>query len=231
MSRKADIEALLKRAEATLQRISSEYENSLESKTVSADLRIDIKDYFGNLRSALDYIAKDIVDKYCPKSKQKNKLYFPIFAEQKAFETEMPRLYPDLITNCTRVYDYLESIQPFKSEENKWLSHFNKLNNENKHDRLVVQKRMETKRVNVNIHEGGSVNWDPSAVTFGPGVFIGGVPVNPNTQLPNPSNTQSVKIETWVDFQFEDINVSALWLTKESFDQINKIYNDLKSEF
>ena len=54
MSRKADIEALLKRAEATLQRISSEYENSLESKTVSADLRIDIKDYFGNLRSALD---------------------------------------------------------------------------------------------------------------------------------------------------------------------------------
>lgn len=230
MSRKADIEALLKRAEATLQRISSEYENSLESKTVSADLRIDIKDYFGNLRSALDYIAKDIVDKYCPKSKQKNKLYFPIRTDLNAFAKEMALSYPDLITNNKRVYDIFEGIQPFKSEENKWLSHFNKLNNENKHDRLVVQKRMETKRVNVNIHEGGSVNWDPSAVTFGPGVFIGGVPVNPNTQLPNPSNTQSVKIETWVDFQFEDINVSALWLTKESFDQINKIYNDLKSE-
>ena len=230
MSRKADIEALLKRAEATLQRISGEYENSLESKTVSADLRIDIKDYFGNLRSALDYIAKDIVDKYCPKSKQKNKLYFPIRTDLNAFAKEMALSYPDLITNCKRVYDILESIQPFKSEENKWLSHFNKLNNENKHDRLVVQKRMETQRVNVNIHEGGSVNWDPSAVTFGPGVFIGGVPVNPNTQLPNPSNTQTVKIETWVDFQFEDINVSALWLTKESFDQINRIYNDLKSE-
>jgi len=59
---------------------------------------------------------------------------------------------------------------------------------------------------------------------------LGGVPVNPNTQLPNPSNTQTVKIETWVDFQFEDINVSALWLTRESFDQIIKIYDDLKSE-
>lgn len=230
MSRKADIEALLKRAEATLQRISSEYENSLESKTVSADLRIDIKDYFGNLRSALDYIAKDIVDKYCPRANPKNKLYFPIRTELNAFAKEMALSYPDLFTNNKRVYDILESIQPFKSDENKWLSHFNKLNNENKHDRLVVQKRMETKRVNVNIHEGGSVNWDPSAVTFGPGVFIGGVPVNPNTQLPNPSNTQTVKIETWVDFQFEDINVSALWLTKESFDQIIKIYDDLKSE-
>lgn len=230
MSRKADIEALLKRAEATLQRISSEYENSLESKTVSADLCIDIKDYFGNLRSALDYTAKDIVDKYCPRANPKNKLYFPIRTDLNAFAKEMALSYPDLITNNKRVYDILESIQPFKSDENKWLSHFNKLNNENKHDRRVVQKRMETKRVNVNIHEGGSVNWDPSAVTFGPGVFIGGVPVNPNTQLPNPSNTQTVKIETWVDFQFEDINVSALWLTKESFDQINKIYNDLKSE-
>lgn len=230
MSRKADIEALLKRAEATLQRINSEYEKSIESKTISADLRIDIKDYFGNLRSALDYIAKDIVDKYCPKSKQKNKLYFPIRTDLNAFAKEMALSYPDLISNNKRVYDILEGIQPFKSDENKWLSHFNKLNNENKHDRLVVQKRMETKRVNVNVHEGCSVNWDPSAVTFGPGVFIGGVPVNPNTQLPNPSNTQTVKIETWVDFQFEDINVSALWLTKESFAQINKIYNDIKSE-
>jgi hypothetical protein len=230
MIRKADIEALLQRAETTLQRINSEYENSLQSKTVSADLRIDIKDYFGNLRSTLDYIAKDIVDKYCPLAKLNKKMYFPIFAEQKAFETEMPRSYPDLITNRKRVYDYLESIQPFKSEENKWLSHFNKLNNINKHDCLVPQKRIEIKRVNVNIHGGGSVNWNSSAVTFGPGVSIGGVPVNPNTQLPTPSNTQSVSIESWVDFQFEDIKVSALWLTKESFDQINRIYNDLKSE-
>jgi len=230
MSRKADIEALLQRAETTLKRINSEYENSLQSKTVSADLRIDIKDYFGNLRSTLDYIAKDIVDKFCPRANPKNKLYFPIRADLNAFAEEMSRSYPDLITNNKIVYDILESIQPFKSDENKWLSLFNKLNNINKHDCLVPQKRIETKRVNVNIHGGGSVNWDSSAVTFGPGVSIAGVPVNPNTQLPDPSNTQSVSIETWVDFQFEDINVSVLWLTKESFFQITKIYNDLKSE-
>jgi selenophosphate synthetase-related protein len=60
------------------------------------------------------------------------------------------------------------------------LTHFNKLNNENKHEQIVAQKRSETKRFNVNIQ--------------------GGVPVNPQTQLPNPSNTQTVTIETWVDF-------------------------------
>lgn len=230
MSRKIDIEALLKRANTTLQKISGEYNNSLHSKTVSADLRIDIKDYFSNLRSVLDYIAHDIVDKYCPNANPKNNLYFPIRADLKAFTAEMIKSYPDLVTNNKTVYDILENLQPFKCDLNKWLTHFNKLNNENKHERLVAQKRSETKRVNVNFQGGGSVNWDPSAVTFGSGVFIGGIPVNPQTQLPNPSNTQTVTIETWVDFQFEDINVSALWLTKESLKQISQIYSDLKNE-
>jgi hypothetical protein len=225
MSRKTDIEALLKRAETTLQKISSEYENSLHSKTISADLRIDI-----NLRSILDYIAHDIVERFCPKANPKNNLYFPIRSDLKAFETEMTKSYPDLIVNNKIVYDILEDLQPFKRNENKWLTDFNKLNNENKHERLVAQKRSETKRVNVNIQGGGSVNWNPSAVTFGSGVFIGGVPVNPQTQLPNPSNNQTVTIETWVDFQFEDISVSALWLTNESLKQISQIYSDLKNE-
>ena len=133
-------------------------------------------------------------------------------------------------TNCKAAHDVLEALQPFKKSENAWLTHFNKLNNENKHERLVAQKRSETKRVNVQIKGGGGVSWDPSAVKFGSGVFIGGVPVNPQTQMPNPSDTQTVTIETWVDFQFEDINVSAIWLTRESLKQIKQIYNDLKSE-
>lgn len=108
------------------------------------------------------------------------------------------------------------------------MAHFNKLNNINKHEKLVAQKRTEEKRVNVQIKAGGSVSWDPSAVKFGSGVFIGGVLIDPNTQIPNPSDTQIVTIETWVDFQFEDINVSAIWLTRESLKQIQTIYNNLK---
>ena len=229
MSRKSDIEALINRAEKSLPKIIEEYEKSLHAKTIQADLKIDIKDYFGNLRSVLDYLAHDIVDKYCPKAKQKDILYFPIRLDQGSFDSLMQKSYPDLKTASNTVYDILESIQPFKTPMNQWLTHFNKLNNENKHERLVAQTRSETKRVNVQIKSGGSVSWDPTAVKFGSGVFIGGVPVNPQTQMPVPSETQSVSIETWVDFQFEGINVSAIWLTTESLKQIKQIYDRLKS--
>lgn len=230
MSRKTDIEALLNRADKTLPKINEEYEKALHAKTISADLKIDIKDYFGNLRSVLDYLAHDIVEKHCPNANPKDRLYFPILADQVSFDNKMKKSYPDLQTNCKAAYDVLDALQPFKKSENAWLTHFNKLNNENKHERLVAQKRTETKRVNVQIKGGGSVSWDPSAVKFGSGVFIGGVPVNPYTQMPNPSDTQNVTIETWVDFQFEDINVSAIWLTRESLKQIQTIYNDLKGK-
>lgn len=69
-----------------------------------------------------------------------------------------------------------------------------------------------------------------AGVTFGSGVSVMGVPIDPNTQLPISNNIVKTEIVTWVDFQFEDINVSALWLTKESLIQITKIYNGLKSE-
>jgi len=230
MSRKDDIEALISRAEKSLPKINDEYDEALHSKTISADLRIDIKEYFSNLRSVLDYLAHEIVGKYCPNANPSDLVYFPIRADQSSFQGTMTKSYPDLLTINKKVYDILENVQPFKKEENKWLTSFNKLNNENKHERLVAQKRSETKRINVEIKGGGGVSWNPSSVTFGSGVFIGGVPVDPRTQMPIPSETQTVKIETWVDFQFEDINVSAIWLTRESLKQIKQIYNDLKSE-
>jgi len=230
MSRKSDIEALLARAEKVLPKIIEEYEKSLHSQTIHADLRIDIKDFFGNLRSVLDYIAHDIVDKYCPNANKNDILYFPIRGDKNSFEGVMKKSYPDLDTINKKVYDILEQEQPYIKAENQWLTQFNKLNNENKHDNLVPQTRQETKRVNVDIEGGGSVNWNPSGVRFGSGVYIGGVPVDPNTQMPVPSSTQTVTAQTWVDFHFDDINVSAIWLTQESMKRIRQIYESLKSE-
>ena len=230
MSRKADIEALLGRAEKIFTKINKEYENALHKREISADLRIDIKDYFGNLRSVLDYLAHDIVDRYCPKRNPKDKLYFPIRGDKESFDNLIKKSYPDLHSNCKPVYDVLNALQPFIKVENNWLTHFNKLNNENKHERLVAQKRIESKRVNVQSKGGSRVSWNPSQVKFGSGVSIGGVRVDPSTQMPIPSETQTVTIEIWVDFQFEDIKVSAIWLTKESLEQIKKIYSSLKDK-
>lgn len=85
-----------------------------------------------------------------------------------------------------------------------WIGLFNKLNNENKHGDLVEQIRTESKQVKVDF-QGGSVSWNPSAVKFGSGVSIGGVPVNPNTQMPIPHPSQKVEIITWIDFKFQGI--------------------------
>ncbi len=229
MNRKNDIEALLKRADAEAPKITEEYNQSLHAKEISADLRIDIKDFFGNLRSILDYIAHDIVDAYCPNANRNNNVYFPIRSDQNQFDIEINRSYPDLQTNKPTIYQVLNNLQPFKHDDNKWLSFFNRLNNENKHERLVAQTRTETKRVTVTGHGGGSVSWGPG-VTFGGGVSVMGVPIDPNTQLPVPNNIVKTEIVTWVDFQFDGINISAIWLMKESLNKIRQLFSDLQGD-
>jgi hypothetical protein len=64
-------------------------------------------------------------------------------------------------------------------------------------------------------------------VKFGSGVFIGGVPVNPSTQMPAPHPSQKVERIIWVDFKFDGINESALALLQESLSGVSKIAADV----
>src|SRR5579863_1008764 len=144
MSRKTAIEALLAREEKVLPKLIEDYNNSIHSQTIPIDLRIDIKDFFGNLRSVLDYIARDIVEKYCPKANKNDALYFPIRADKSSFQGAMKKSYPELDLNNKKLYDILEEVQPYLKADNQWLAQFNRLNNENKHENLVPQTRQET---------------------------------------------------------------------------------------
>ncbi|MCX6811808.1 MAG: hypothetical protein NT039_03900, partial [Candidatus Berkelbacteria bacterium] len=215
---------LLDREGKDLSKIKKEYKKSLSKKEIEPDLKIDIKNFCDNLRSALDYLANEIVVIYCPKANPKDKLYFPISTTKASFNERMKRSYPGLEVNCKDLYSYLLSLQPFQRAENKWILDFNELNIKNKHNDLVEQVKKETKRINVKIEDSVSVNWDPSSVRFGQGVYIGGVPINPNTQMPVPSSTQKVEIVTWIDFKFEGIDVSASWLLRESLKRVKRIY-------
>jgi hypothetical protein len=125
---------------------------------------------------------------------------------------------------CSDLWNYLESVQPYKAAY-AWLDKLNRVNNENKHENLIEQTRTEIQRVNVSFGSG-SVSWNPGAVKFGPGVFIGGVPVNPNTQMPVPHPSQKIDRIIWVDFKFDGINESALALLKESLKGVSKISTD-----
>jgi hypothetical protein len=223
MNRQLDINALLNRADKLLPKMENDYNNSLHAKSVSADLKIDIKDFVGHLRSALDYLAHDIRDEFCPTANKNDDLYFPIRGDRTKFDNYINRAYPGLNSNCPDLYSYLEKIQPYHGSSTVWLSHFNDLNNENKHEKLVEQKRTETRTVKVSSNQGGgSVSWGPG-VTFGSGVSVMGVPIDPRTQMPVPNNITTTEVTIWVDFRFDNIDVSALWLLKESLTKIKEI--------
>ncbi len=222
MSRRSDdIQALLGRSQKDLEKIEAEYAISLKKKVVSADLRIDIKNLCENLRSVLDYLAQEIRDVHCSAAKS-GRFYFPILPTRKEFEARMEQWFPGLRSSKPDLWDYMESLQPYQDKQ-EWLGNFNRVNNENKHGNLVEQTRKEAPRVTVKTAAGAKVSWDPGAVRFGSGVKIGGVPVDPRTQMPVPDPSQEVKRVIWVDFRFEELDISAIGLLRSAVTGISDI--------
>jgi hypothetical protein len=222
MTRQTDIAALLAKAEKQLSEIMREYELSLHQQSVAAALKVDIKNYCENLRSVLDYIAHGVRERYCTSANPKDIFYFPICPDQTQFISRTRKSYPALETTAPSVWAEFEKSQPYQPAQ-AWLGHLNRVNNENKHGALVAQTRQETTTIKADIAGGGAVSWNPSAVKFGSGVLIGGVPVNPSTQMPISDPRLKVTKTTWVDFQFDGIGVSAIALLKDALAGIKAI--------
>ncbi len=228
IARKSQIDALLLRAQNQLADIAEEYKSSLTNQNISNILKVDIKNFCENLRSVLDYLSHEIHELYCSSSSN-SRFYFPILPDNYQFTSRMNQWFPSLSTKNIAIYSFLESIQPYQPNY-KWLGDFNKVNNENKHGSLVQQTRKETIKITAKSNlGGGSVTWAPKNVKFGLGVYINGVPVNPATQMPIPSPTQTVTKTIWVDFIFDGINQSALKLLIDSFTGISNIYKKLEA--
>lgn len=223
MKRALSIEALLRKARNEFVDLKGAYNSSLHEKHVREDLKVDIKNIFENLRSCLDYLAHDIFETLCPSAKTPERLYFPIRSTASEFNQAINKDYPNIQTTSKVVYDILEAIQPYRDP---WLGQFNRLNNDNKHQDLVEQTRIESRQVTAS-RSGGSVSWGPG-VTFGSGVSVMGVPIDPRTQMPFPNNVLNVEVVTWVDFRFKDNGVSVLPFIENSLKNIEKVFSDLQ---
>ena len=227
-SREEEINALIKKAKKQFSAIEREYKLNLDQQSISKDLGIDIKNLCENLRSALDYLAHDFREYYCPLENKKNMFYFPILPDINQFNKRVSEWYPGLDAIAPDLWDYLESIQPYNGKSTIWLSHFNKLNNKNKHNSLVPQTKTTREEVHVSLNNGGRISWTPSGTTYGNGASIGGVPVDPSTQLPIPHPSQKVKRIIWVDFHFKNIPGSAIELLKRSLDGVEAITSKVR---
>jgi hypothetical protein len=224
-TRTDSIEALLKRCDEDIVIIEQEYNNSLHRQKIAPDLQVKIKSFCEHLRSALDYVAHDIRETYCKNADPGMRFYFPILASQSEFESQTNKWYPQLDGRAPDLWAYLESVQPYH-EGYAWLAAFNRINNDNKHSDLVEQTRAETERVRVST-PCGSVAWTPQNVKFGRGVSIGGIPVDPTTQMPVPHPSQKVERVIWVDFHFAGEGLSALGLLKQPLAGIRNITKDI----
>ena len=223
MQRVSSIEALLKRATADSSQLRAAYEASLHAKHVSDELRVQIKSIFENLRSCFDYMAQDIFDSKCVGAKKPSRLYFPIRQSAPEFQQAIASDFPGLALAAPAVVATIEAIQPYNAP---WLGKFNKLNNHNKHQDLVEQTRSEARHVTVS-RSGGSVSWGPG-VSFGAGVSVMGVPIDPRTQMPVPNNVVQTEVVTWVDFRFSEVDESVLVFVDESVKNTTNVFQALR---
>lgn len=223
MSREKSIAALIKKSRDSMVSLKNDYQASLKAKEVSEDLKVDIKNILENLRSCLDYIARDVYEKLI--SSPPERLYFPIRHTATEFQQVVFRDFPSLDKLAPNIYAVIEKLQPYNDP---WLGNFNRLNNNNKHEDLVEQSRTETRRITVlSKNGGGSVSWG-QGVTFGPGVSVMGVPINPRTQMPVPNTTTDTKVEIWVDFKFQDNNESVIPFLEKSVNYVESVCNSIQ---
>lgn len=138
-------EALIRKASIIRSKIGDHgdsYEESLLSGKVTFELKIIVKEILEHLRSALDYCAREVVEKNVGATS--SSVYFPIVGknfEEKDFRSRIGRLLPGILINRPDLVSVFASFQPFSKGSNKWIADFATICNENKHEQLSVVKR------------------------------------------------------------------------------------------
>lgn len=150
---------LFSRAGEMLRKVKDEYKKSSEEGAVSAALRIAIRDYLGDVRSSLDYLAWDIFTEKCEGNIASNKvervkklINFPIFDTKDTFDSKMAERFNGLTPEIISV---LESVQSYQDPSGiSWLKLLQELNNENKHRNLSRQKKRTLQNIS-DLHYKG----------------------------------------------------------------------------
>lgn len=167
MSRIDDIEATLEVAEEQYDRIQQEYRRSLKVRSVGRKLGVLIKNYLENLRSPLDYVACEISDTILAQS---NRPYYPVACkDQAAFLKHMKNNLPNLQIQKPELFRAIEQLQPFQSNGCGALLKLSNLVNENKHDKLTEQTRIEQKGLEIKFPGGAGISMGPGCSISGGG--------------------------------------------------------------
>lgn len=220
-----DIQSQIDRANELLQELEKACNNDLQAKNVSGKTKNLSQEILLKIKHLLDqsfykFFEKHYLPSLSKPDKDTARIYFPVIPKKEDFKSVLGRAkMSDLETRHHDFYAFIESIQPY-NQGCAWIKDLASLASE-KHTRLTPQTKIETRRVTVS-SGNGSVSWG-SGVTFGNGVSVMGVPINPITQMPVQNNIAETKVENWVSFLFEGTDVNVLFLCKKSVEEGEKI--------
>lgn len=242
MSAFDDAERLLEHASDEIPKIQAAYESSLHDKKVKSALLVEIKNFLENLRSALDFSARGLFERYGCATKSKLNVYFPYalgkedraaFVADKRVEKKIPGLSasrPDIVLLLTEMQHFGNLAQP-------WLPAFMALNNENKHERLTPQHRQESQEIRVTSGAAAISMSGGAAISIGRGASISfGEAHIPGGQIITAGSAPIVlgnaKVEniTWVSFTFETNGEQVLPFLKKALDGTKTIVASLKEQ-
>jgi len=218
MKRYNDVFLLIQESKKQFDEVKKLYDKSLEDK--SLDIRINVKNLMENLRSILDYTARDIYEDVCRNHRQKlgktdpRNIYFPYGRKENDFKSGIGSNLPDINNLSPSIYSAIKSIQPFVSN-NSWLCDLCEINNTNKHDKLTPQIRNEIETYTVkgpNVEVSIISNNPNVKVTSQPGaVKIDGVPTQfTHEGIKTEQSHLQHRKDVWVSFVFEGTNINVL---------------------
>ncbi len=233
MKRFEDIDILLSEAEKQLQEISQLYQASLKSENINPRIGVLIKNFFENVRSPLDYLAKEICETLLSFSGETG---FPIFSETKGrFENFIKRKLPDLKARHSALYKELEKAQKYNRNGLRFLPLLAGLVNENKHDQLTHQKKIEQKTLEISFPGGASIQMGHSGSISGGGtISSGGAWFSPAGGVISPDRPVTVgqgiqqQISKWVSFQFQTINREVMEVLRGSLTEVKLVIDRVK---
>lgn len=149
--RKEECDLLLKSANELIDRISSIIDENKRNSEKREIMVPEIKSFFEQCRSVLDYIAFDIFDSpNFPRGKVGfKKIYFPFGDDPIKFYNRTKEIFPNLKEFRPDLYDLIESIQDYKLGTHKFLCSMAQLVTENKHRNLTKHKRKDDIRLGI----------------------------------------------------------------------------------
>ena len=200
-----DVKHVLDLSDEQVAEIESLYDESLKDQAVPGRLQALVRSVVAGNRSAMEFVANAVAAKH---GKPGRSVYWPNAKTPQNFDAVFDKAFSGLRKARPEIAAKWEQVQSYQPGY-EWIAVLMELARKNGHHELTAQTRTETVRREVH-GAGGSVPWDPGAVTFGQGVSIMGQPVDPQTQ-----RTVATQEVIYVDWLFTQPQVSALAALRE----------------